>query len=126
VLKGIHTQKNANDRVPRLDLVLEENRLQPYIHDAIVTIIYRKKETCFHIFVKNHKRLKANRIVEGWKNGGSWRGDILIMRKGLVHEFVGFRGGDAALADFAVKRLVPCNSIHREGTYQISIGSLKK
>lgn len=126
MLKAIHTQRNANDRVPRLDLVLEENRLQPYIHDGIVTVIYRKKETRFHIFVKNHKRLRSNRIVEGWKNGANWKGDILVMRKGLVHEFVGFRGGDAALADFAVKRLVPYNSIHSQGTDQIYIASLKK
>ncbi|KAF8234598.1 hypothetical protein L208DRAFT_1261017, partial [Tricholoma matsutake] len=55
VLKAIHTQRNANDSIPCLDLVLEENRLQPYIHNGIVTIIYRKKETPFHIFIKNHK-----------------------------------------------------------------------
>ncbi|KAF8228314.1 hypothetical protein L208DRAFT_1227186, partial [Tricholoma matsutake] len=67
---------------PCLDLVLEENRLQPYIHDGIVTVIYQKKETRFHIFVKNHKRLRSNRIVKGWKNGASWKGDILVMRKG--------------------------------------------
>ncbi|KAF8219485.1 hypothetical protein L208DRAFT_1339743, partial [Tricholoma matsutake] len=126
VLKAIHTQRNANNCVPRLDLVLEENRLQPYIHDGIVTIIYQKKETCFHIFVKNHKQLRSNRIVKGWKNGASWKGDILVMRKGLVHEFVGFHGGDAALADFTVKRLVPYNSIHSQGTDQISIALLKK
>ncbi|KAF8223744.1 hypothetical protein L208DRAFT_1176436, partial [Tricholoma matsutake] len=82
VLKAIHTQRNANNHVPRLDLVLEENRLQTYIHDGIVTVIYRKKETRFHIFIKNHKQLRSNRIVEGWKNGTSWKGDILVMCKG--------------------------------------------
>ncbi|KAF8223741.1 hypothetical protein L208DRAFT_1315438, partial [Tricholoma matsutake] len=58
--------------------------------------------------------------------GTSWKGDILVMRKGLVHEFAGFCGGDAVLADFMVKRLVPYNSIHSQGTDQISIASLKK
>ncbi|KAF8230001.1 hypothetical protein L208DRAFT_1283944, partial [Tricholoma matsutake] len=110
-----------NNHVPHLDLVLEENRLQPYIHNGIVTVIYQKKETCFHIFVKNHKQLRYNRI-----NGASWKGDILVMHKGLVHEFVGFWGGDAAQANFMVKRLVPYNSIHSQGTDQISIALLKK
>ena len=105
-MKGIHMQSNANGRVPRLDLILEENRLQPYIHDGVVTVVYCKKKSRFHIFIKNHKRLRPNKIVQGWNNGASWKGDILVMRKGLVHEFVSLRGGDAALTDFAVKQLV--------------------
>ncbi|KAF8239853.1 hypothetical protein L208DRAFT_1235610, partial [Tricholoma matsutake] len=59
----------------------------------------------FHIFIKNHKQLRSNRIVEGWKNGASWKGDILVMRKGLVHEFVGFHGGDGQLCGEEVSTL---------------------
>lgn len=48
-----------------------------------------------------------NRIVRRWNiNPIGWKGDILVMRKGLVHELVNFRGGDVSLADFAVKRFV--------------------
>ena len=105
-MKGIHMQSNANGRVPRLDLILEENRLQPYIHDGVVTVVYCKKKSRFHIFIKNHKRLRPNKIIQGWNNGASWKGDILVMCKGLVHKFVSLQGGDAALTDFAVKQLV--------------------
>ncbi|KAF8226570.1 hypothetical protein L208DRAFT_1301342, partial [Tricholoma matsutake] len=58
------------------------------IHNGVMTVIYWKKESHFHIFIKNHKQLKSNKIVEGWNNGASWKGDILVMHKGLVHEFV--------------------------------------
>jgi hypothetical protein len=84
--------------------MLADNRIQPYIHDGVVTVVYRNKSSRFHIFVKNHRRLRLNLIVEQWNIGRSWKGDILVMRKGLVHDFVSLRGGDAALADFAVKR----------------------
>lgn len=104
VTKVIHTQNNAIGRALRLDLILAGSKLQPYIHDAVVEVSYRKTLTKFHIFAKNHKRLPPNKIVNKWNNGNTWRRDILIMRKGVLHEFVSMRSGDASLADLAVKR----------------------
>ena len=78
--------------------------MQPYIHDAIVTIKYRRVTSIFHIFMKNHKFLRVNGIIARWANAITWRGDILVMRVGNREPFVSMRGADASLADFAVRR----------------------
>jgi len=33
-----------------------------------------------------------------------WKGDIVVMRKGISDELVNIRANDASLADFAVKK----------------------
>lgn len=103
VSKPVHTQTNVAGRAPRLDLLLSDNKLQPFIHDAVVTVVYRKKTTRFHVFVKNHVRLRQNGIIQRW-TGAGWKGDIVVMRKGVIEDFVSLRGGDHRLADFAVKK----------------------
>jgi hypothetical protein len=105
VSKAIHTQVNRHGRAPRLDLVLGENKRQPYVHDGVVTVLDGAQTVHFHLFVKNHKLLRENEIVQGWNVGATWRGDILVMRKGVRHEVVNLRGkSDRRLADFAVKK----------------------
>ena len=54
VSKAIHTQVNHRGRAPRLDLVLGGKKLQPYVHDGVVTVISGDKTVKFHVFVKNH------------------------------------------------------------------------
>lgn len=103
VLKRIHTQRNAARRFPHLGIFMKQHTLQPRIHDGVVTVICGGVETRFHIFVKNHVRLTQNRIVQQWGNA-SWNGDIVLMRKGVVHELVNMRKGDAELANFAVRK----------------------
>jgi len=102
VTKALYTQINLHGRSPRLDLVMGDNRLQPHIHDGIVKVINQGKTTRFHIFVKNHRRLRSNGILEGWNM--PWKGDIVVMRKGISHELVNIRANDASLADFVVKK----------------------
>ena len=102
VTKTVFTQINSRGRSPRLDLVMGDNRLQPHIHDGIVTVIKGRRTTRFHIFVKNHRRLRSNGILERWNM--PWKGDIVVMRKGISDEVVNIRANDASLADFAVKK----------------------
>lgn len=105
VAKTIYTQSNSTGRAPRLDLILQGKNIQPYIHDAIVTIVHRRTLTRFHIFVKNHRLLPCNNTIKRWNQARVWHGDIVIMRKGNIQEFVSLRGKkDAPLADFAVKK----------------------
>ncbi|KAF8874089.1 hypothetical protein BD779DRAFT_1451188, partial [Infundibulicybe gibba] len=104
VLKAIHTQMNSTGRAPRLDIVFAQHKIQPYIHDAIVSVVHRNATTHFHIFVKNHCQLRPNKIIQRWSPARTWRGDILVMRKGVSHDLVNLHGGDGALADFAVKK----------------------
>lgn len=105
VTKGIHTQKNHSGRRPRLDLVMKERDIQPRIHDGIVTVEVDGFTHRFHIFVKNHRRLSVNSVIEGM-DLPSWKGDIVIMRKGdrSEDEVVGLRAGDAQLVDFAIEK----------------------
>ncbi|KAF8809197.1 kinase-like protein [Phlegmacium glaucopus] len=102
VTKAIHTQVNSHGRAPRLDLIMEGNQLQPYIHNSIVEINHRQRTTRFHVFVKNHRRLPLNGMIERWTNM-PWKGDIVVMRKGISRELVNICAKDASLADFAVK-----------------------
>lgn len=97
-MKKIDTQTNKRGRSPRLDIIMSQHRLQPYIHDGIVTVKYRGKDYKFHFFVKNHVQLQPNITVGGWK------GDIVVMRKGKKFGLVSMPSVLAPLADFAVRR----------------------
>jgi len=99
----LYTQTNAKGRSPRLDLIMDDMKLQPYIHDAIVTVKHKKKSIRFHIFVKNHKKLPLNKSIRRWPQV-NWRGDIIVMRKGKNDEFVNIRSGEGVLADFVAKK----------------------
>uniref|UniRef100_A0A8H7XNX9 Uncharacterized protein n=1 Tax=Psilocybe cubensis TaxID=181762 RepID=A0A8H7XNX9_PSICU len=87
VNKAIHTLQNTSGRSPRLDLVMGGKRLQPYIHDAIVSISNRGKIAQFHVFVKNHCRLPPNRSIRRWRVR-NWKGDIVVFKKGKHQELV--------------------------------------
>jgi len=84
---------------------MKEPYLQPRIHDAIVTVEVGGIKHRYHIFVKNHRRLTINEVIEGM-GLPSWKGDIVVMRKGNrpEDEVVGLRAGDAQLVDFAVAK----------------------
>lgn len=103
--KAIYTQSNSRGRAPRLDLIMRGNSLQPFIHDAILVVVHRRRLTRFHIFVKNHRLLPRNNIIERWNNANRWHGDIVVMRKGKEMDLVSLCGKkDATLADFAVRK----------------------
>jgi hypothetical protein len=82
---------------------MKEPNLQPRIHDGVVTVEVGGIENRFHIFVKNHRRLIINEVIEGM-GVPQWKGDIVVMRKGdrPEDEVVGLRPGDAQLIDLAV------------------------
>lgn len=81
-------------------------RLQPHIHDGVISIQSRRtrKISSFHVFVKNHKHLPVNASLRRWRSVNvPWRGDIVVMKKGEKFGFVNISPADHALADFAVK-----------------------
>lgn len=105
VIKAIHTLCNAGGRTPRLDILLSQHQLQPHIHDKVVTVVRRGVRSRFHIFFKNHRHLLFNETLRRKIHPEiRWRGDIVVMRKGMREEVVNFRSGDIPLADFAVKK----------------------
>ena len=102
VTKKVTTQSNEHGRSPRLDLILSQHTLQPHIHDVVVSVRHRGKDYLFHIFFKKHKSLRKNNVIRVMK-AKSWRGDILVMKKGRA-ELVNMPASHANLADYAVKR----------------------
>lgn len=105
ISKNICTQSNTKGRSPRLDLLLGGEKLQPYIHHALISVKYRGSITQFHVFCKNHRWLGLNKAAIRLVGANcTWKGDIMLMRKGKEKEIVGMRTGDARLADFAVKK----------------------
>jgi len=84
---------------------MKEPNLQPRIHDAVVTVEVNGIKNLFRIFVKNHRHLITNKVVEGMGRP-QWKGDIVVMRKGErpEDEVVGLHTGDAQLIDIAVQQ----------------------
>lgn len=85
---------------------MEAPKLQPHIHDTVVIVHHHGRRTRYHIFVKNHKYLPQNEIVDGWGLGVEWRGDIVLMRKGRSwkEDLVNLPYNEQFIADFAVAR----------------------
>ncbi|KAF8065411.1 hypothetical protein FPV67DRAFT_1696858 [Lyophyllum atratum] len=104
VSKGIYTQMNAGGRRPHVEMLMSGGKLQPFIHDAVVVVNRRGRQTRFHLFVKNHRYLPPNQTVARWGLGVQWTGDIVVMRKGVFEEFVGFKGGDAVEGGYAQRQ----------------------
>lgn len=108
VTKIIHTQANAAGRAPRMDHLLGWERLQPYVHDGVITVIWRKglkeKRSRYHVFFRRHMKQDLNSsILNAVSPYSTWRGDIAVMRKGLKEEFVNMQEEDLVNVDFAVK-----------------------
>ena len=77
--------------------------IQSYIHDANVSVVYKRKIHSFVIFIKNHKQLPQNLSVARLVGGApEWRGDIVIIKRGVKEGLVNIQREDNALADFAV------------------------
>jgi hypothetical protein len=109
--KNISTIINRSGRSPRLDILMADHELQPYIHDAIVTVVRNvmqngllvEKKSSFVVFFKNHKRLHINRYFQD--GGITWYGDMVVMKIGArVGQLVGLRTEDIPMSDFLARR----------------------
>ncbi|KIM35108.1 hypothetical protein M413DRAFT_32734 [Hebeloma cylindrosporum] len=86
---------DSSCRYPWVEGVLGNRRVQPFIHDTFVTIRHNGKEDVYHVFCQNHCRLPLNRAV-----GGTWRGNIVVMRSGkAIRGVVNMRLQDARRVD---------------------------
>lgn len=79
-------------------------RTQPYVHDIIVTVTYRRKTYTFRVFFKRHKMLSRNKAIHALANTDV-RGDVLLAAVGKKVDIRNLRGGEECrAADLAVKR----------------------
>ncbi|KAG6371101.1 hypothetical protein JVT61DRAFT_10642 [Boletus reticuloceps] len=85
-------------RFPVPESLLQDARLQPYVHDCHVTVHEGRHTYCFRIFFKRHCRLLPNPILSGMDY--QFRGDAVVVRIGGIASAVNMRGRDSVIADF--------------------------
>ena len=81
---------------------LSEPRMQPYVHDSIVTTCHRGKKYVFRIFYKRHKFLPVNQALQQLA-GVEMEGDVLVV---AVGKKVGIRNIQSNLEMRAAERAV--------------------
>ncbi|THU95288.1 hypothetical protein K435DRAFT_859673 [Dendrothele bispora CBS 962.96] len=80
-------------------------RQQPYVHDIVVTLTYRRKVYKFRVFFKRHKLLPTNKSIRALCNVDV-DGDVLVVACGKEVDVRNMRGKEEGrAADLAVKRL---------------------
>ncbi|KAE9382938.1 hypothetical protein BT96DRAFT_1009845 [Gymnopus androsaceus JB14] len=87
---------------------LSDPRMQPYVHDSIVTIFYRGKKYVFRVFYKRHKFLPINQALQNLA-GVLMEGDVLVVAMGSkvgirnIRDNLEMRVAERAVQKFAQK-----------------------
>lgn len=99
----IHPARQGGPRFPFAESVLSGGKIQPFIHDCVVTVYEGKQTHRFRVFFKRHQKLPANRSLP---DGVPFCGDIVIMRVGALDQLsvVNMRGRDTVVSDYMVNR----------------------
>jgi len=97
--------KYVGPRYPYAESILAESRIQPYIHDCIITIQEHRRTHYFRVFYKRHTRLRTNNFLPT-ENNHDMRGSVFVMRVAALEpsSVVNMRGGDARLSDWMIGR----------------------
>jgi hypothetical protein len=91
------------DRFPFAESIIDDARLQPYIHDCAVTVYEAHHVYRYRVYFKRHCRLGINHSIPG---NTSFRGDALVMRVAARNELavVNMRERDTIVSDFMISR----------------------
>lgn len=94
--------KLVGPRYPYAESILDDSKIQPYVHDCLVTVTEFGKKYRFRVFYKIHARLRQNRFLL------DLRGSMFVMRAAALehHSVVNMRERDVILSDFLVKKRV--------------------
>ncbi|THU83948.1 hypothetical protein K435DRAFT_688532, partial [Dendrothele bispora CBS 962.96] len=83
---------------------LNDPRLQPYVHDIIVTTVYRRKSYKFRVFLKRHKNLPLSLSIRQLADVDVG-GDIMLVACGKKVDIRNMCGrAETRAADQAVRR----------------------
>ncbi|KAG6369919.1 hypothetical protein JVT61DRAFT_13386 [Boletus reticuloceps] len=86
-----------SQRFPVVESLLQDARVQPYVHNCQVIVHEGRHTYRFCVFFKRHCHLQLNPILG--RMGGQFRGDVVVMRVG-ESSVVNMQGRDAIVADF--------------------------
>lgn len=94
--------RSVGPRYPYAESILDDSRIQPYVHDCLVTVKEFGRTYRYRVFYKVHTKLRKNNSLMGL------RGSMFVMRAAALEHrsVVNMREHDAALADFLVKKWV--------------------
>lgn len=83
---------------------LSDPRIQPYVHDCIVTTVFRHKRYVFRVFYKRHKLLPVNQALRRL-TGVDMEGDVVIVAVGKTVNIRNIQNGlEMRAADHAMKK----------------------
>ena len=97
--------KYVGPQDPLAESVLAERRIQPYVHDCLVSIQDDRCTHHFRVFLKRHARLRTNKYLAG-KNNFDMHGSLFVIRVAAMESssVVNMRSGDAKLLDWMIGR----------------------
>ena len=87
--------------------LLQDTRLQPYVHDCQITVHEGQHTYRFCIFFKCHCCLQPNPLLSAV--GSQFRGDAVVMRLGGTSSVINMQGRDVAVADYMMLLYMQCS-----------------
>lgn len=98
--------REAGPCFPYAESILGDAKIQPYIHDCMVTIREGTSTYRFRVFFKRHCRLRKNRSFPSVRGTIPVCSDILVMRVAAINtsSVVNMRDRDTILADYIIPR----------------------
>ena len=84
---------------------IDENTIQPYIHNCIITVHERQNSYQYMVFFKRHCHLRPNNSLHKLRGRRPiLNGDVIVMRIGSTSSYVNMRDRDTILADWFMQR----------------------
>lgn len=84
---------------------IDENNIQPYIHNCAITVYERHNSYQFMVFFKRHCHIRPNNSLHKLRGGQPiLKGDAIVMRIGSTSSYVNMRDRDTILADWFMQR----------------------
>jgi hypothetical protein len=90
---------------------IDDDNIQPYIHNCIVTVHERHNSYQFMVFFKRHRHIRPNNTLYKLTGGRpNLKGDVIVMRIGSSSSYVNMRDRDTILTDWFMQRygIGPC------------------
>lgn len=86
--------------------VLDQAKIQPYVHDCLVQVQEGAEVHRLRVFYKRHRRLRVNNALPFMRrNAPIIRGDFVVMRVGVFPgSVVNMRGRDTVISDWMIWR----------------------
>lgn len=83
---------------------IDDNTIQPYIHNCIITVHERQNSYRYMVFFKRHCHIRPSNSLHNLRGGGRpiLKGDVIVMRIGLTSSYVNMRDRDTILADWFI------------------------